>query len=141
MRKLIRDQTDEKSLLQYCSELLERVVDDALSIQPVLQRRIDEFIAMVSELFKGVLVRDEIPMTNLLACISMELLKKMDKKVDAFYDRKKNNHLTVIYNMLSSNAGVPPWADVENCVRHQSDAWNPLPYPRSCFQCEALHLK
>ena len=93
-----------------------------------------------SEIFKGVFLHDEIPMTDLPACILTELLDSKEDKLQAFWYRKKNDHLTAIYDMLSE-ASVPPRKDVERCVRHHPGTWNPLPYPRSPEQSDASHLE
>ena len=140
LAKLIGDRTDEESLLQYCRDLLKRVLDEVLSVQPISLRKIDEYVVTASELFNGILLRDEIPVTDLPACILTELLNSKEDKLQAFWYRKKNDHLTAIYDMLSE-ASVPPRKDVERCVRHHPGTWNPLPYPRSPEQSDASHLE
>ena len=122
---LIGDRLDGESLLEYCRELLRRVINRVLLVHPLLLRKIDEFIVTA---------------INLVACILTELLNNKDKKLDAFWVGGNDNHLMAIYDMLSSNAGVLPQADIENSIRHHSAAWNLLRHIRNRRRSARHHI-
>ena len=123
--KLIgNDFENPEELKRYSNDLIVLVITDVLSVQPVSLRRLDEFIVQSMRIFDAILVRNEIPINELPPCILTELLNEKNKELEEFWDAKKNDQLTSIYQTLQREDDSIPDNVPDQDTVFATDRWN-----------------
>ena len=125
--KLIGNEfNDDEMLKEYSNQLVRLVVTDVLSVQPVSLRRIDDYVILAKQLFDAVLSNNDIPIAELPPCILTEMLDSKDDELKAFWEGKKNDQLTSIYQSMPNGIDIPEQEIVASCSKLQPVNWDPV---------------
>ncbi|KAL7546895.1 hypothetical protein ACHAWF_010225 [Thalassiosira exigua] len=104
-----------------------------MRVQPVTLRRLEEFIVLWRQLFEGVLLRDEIPISEIPSCIITQMLDDKDQELDDFRKEMRSNQVKAIYAELEKpekkgqpNLKTPKSEDVEAAQKSNPLNWDAL---------------
>ena len=120
------DFDNHDALMEYSNTLIKLVITDVFSVQPVSLRRLDGFVVLARRLFNSILFDNEIPISDLPPCILTEMLNEKDEKLTAFWETKKEDQLTSIYQTLTGIENVPGREAVMSCSKFEPVDWNPV---------------
>ena len=101
------DIENEDSLRQYVRDYLYRVVTEVFPVQPVTMRRLEDYIIKTWNLAEGVLLRDEIPVTELPPCLLTELLDSKEEEMTKFAEELKKQQVDACYDSLPPSLELP----------------------------------
>lgn len=136
---LIGTETDCDSLRDYSRQLLKRVINEVLPIQPLKMGRFGDCIVKAKHVLDSVILNDDIPITEIPPCILSELLDGKDKELSLFWSQKMSDQLDAIYQSpLASMEHIPQIDDVKlACSQRYALDWNQLAsFSRGEGQCE-----
>ena len=126
--KLIPDQglDDEETLQQYCKELLNRIIREVFSVQPITLRKMDIYIVRCKRLLDAVLLDNEIPITDMPPSILTELLNEKQKDLDAEWEDRTSQQLDVILASLPESLDIPTKVEIMAATKVSPVDWDPL---------------
>ena len=78
------DLNDPDKMERNISTLVRMVVQDIFAIQPVTLRRLDDYIVMSRKIFKGILLWNKLPISELPPCILTKTLDSKSKEMTTF---------------------------------------------------------
>ena len=124
--KLIGNETTDEALELYSNQLVEMVVTKVLSVQPISLRRLDDFVIMSKRLFDSVLLRNEIPIFDIPPCTLTEMLNSVDVGLKSFWENKKKDQLSAIYQAMPDSINIPSKEEVMKCSKNEPVEWEPI---------------
>lgn len=138
--KLIGNHTDEASLRKYSIDLIVKVIKDILPYQPATMTVIRDYIIEAWNLFFSLLVRNDIPASDIPPCLLTDMYMSKDTALHSFMQEKKNNHLESIYSTLSNHENIPARDAVKSCTKMHPLRWDPLnPFFRHPHQSQGSY--
>lgn len=121
-----RDLDDPDKLKEYATTLKKRVVDEILPLQPVSMNQMEDFILKTSQLLDSVILRDEIPVTDLPPSILTELHNQKSEVLDKEWVERTECQLDSILENLSGIEGLPTKEQVLKATKADVFEWDPL---------------
>ena len=125
--KLIGNKNDEESLKKYVDDMVKLTIDKVCTRQPISLRKLEDYLIAASNLFESVILRDELPSTDLPPCILTELLNDKAEELAKFWTTVKDDHLEAIYEVLPNNMPVPTKANIQSCTKSHHAMWDTSP--------------
>ena len=135
---LIGTETDSDSLCNYSRQLLRRVINEVLPIQPLKMGRFGDCIVKSKHLLDSVILNNDIPITEIPPCILTELLDSKDKELSLFWSQKISDQLDAIYQSpVVSMEHLPNIEEVKLACSHRKPLdWDQLAsFSRGEGQC------
>ena len=121
--RLIGTNTDVESLTRYSTDLLKIVMDKCMKVQPTSMTRLETCMIDAEHLLDSVILRNEIPMTDIPPCLLTPLLDSYDDKLSLCWVTIKDNHLSAIFASLPSNMNTPTRLQVKSCTFEEPCTW------------------
>ena len=125
--RLIGTNTDVESLKEYSTNLLQIVMDKCMKVQPTSMTRLEGCIIDAEHLLDSVILRDEIPMTDIPPCLLTPLLDSYDEKLRQCWVTIKENHLSAIFATLPTGMNIPTRLQVRSCTFEEPCVWHVPP--------------
>ncbi|KAL7525694.1 hypothetical protein ACHAXR_005169 [Thalassiosira sp. AJA248-18] len=113
-------------LKRYAINLKRRVVDEILPLQPVSMNQMEDFILKTSQLLDSVILRNDIPITDLPPSILTELLNQKTEALDKEWLDRTECQLDSILENLSGIEGLPTKEQVLSATKAKVFEWDPL---------------
>lgn len=138
MAKLIPSEglNDPQCLWRYGKDLLLRVVNEILPLQPVTMPGMDDFIVKADQLIQSVLLHDMIPITDMPPSILTQVFNDKTKEMENEWKNSMKRQLDSIMANLGAVEGLPSKDSVMNANRLQGVEWDPLSIPKFSEQSE-----
>ena len=127
--KLIGPLDDENSLIQYSRKLLKRFIEEQLIYFPNSMNVMSQWILTASELFESVILRDEIPITDLPPAHQTALNTSKEEEVLKLWLDMKGSILCAAFQELESCIdlySIPSKDEIMDSERVNSVVWNPV---------------
>jgi len=130
--KLIGASDNEEELESYSNKLLYTFITKQLCYYPNGQRLIDHWIVISAELFDSVILRDEIPISDMPIVQMCTLLANREEEVENFAKDIREQMIKaclkqIAYNVVICN--VPSFEEIMNATLENPCEWNAL----ECF--------
>jgi len=104
--KLIGDSNEEEDLKMYSRQLLRRYIEEQMIYFPNSGRIIDQWIVTASDLWESVIIRDEIPITEMPPCHQTALNASKEEMVIEMWYKMKNNILDAALREIDEDKEV-----------------------------------
>ena len=127
--KLIGDRNDESSLRQYSNQLLKKFIEDQLIYFPNSYRTLDTYITYAAHLFDDIIIKNEIPITDLPPVLQSNLFESVDIKIINFWNDRKLSFVKAALTELRFSielCEIPNEIDLINSSKSDPLDWNPI---------------
>jgi predicted GIY-YIG superfamily endonuclease len=128
--KLIGENNDDESLKSYANNLTKRYIIEQVQYFPNSKRVIDHWIITASNLFRSIIVNDEIPVTEMPSVQLSNILSSQVEEILNYRMRVKQNIIDAAYEELGDanvhRCQIPTKQDlIESSSDNQLD-WDPV---------------
>ena len=127
--KLIGENNDEESLHEYSNQLLKRYIEEQLVFFPNSMKVLSQLIVTAGDLFDSVIVKNEIPITDLPPACQTALDNCMDEEVVKMWESMHGNVLCAAIKEMDVCVDVysiPSHEDIIGCTRERPLNWDPV---------------
>lgn len=127
--KLIGTETDNESLRKYARKLLRRYIEEQLQYYPNSQRVLDSWIIAAYDMFKSVILRNEIPITELPPSLLANLWNAQEEDILEYSDSLRKSLIEAAkkeINDTENNYNIPAKADLLQATKENALDWNPI---------------
>jgi len=125
--RLIGTNSDSASLRRYSTNLLKIVMDKCMKVQPTSMTKLESSMIDAEILLDSVILRDQIPMTDIPPCLLTPLLDSYDEKLKNCWVTIKDNHLSAIFASLPSGLNIPTRHQIKSCTLENPCVWEVSP--------------
>jgi hypothetical protein len=122
--QLVGRSTDDDSLYNYSTNLLQLYIEQELIFLPNSMRKTDMFITLVQKLLDDIIIRNEFSANehpHMLAGLQSSLKHEFNQ----FWKDNMRKQLQSIYKDVQNMQGIPPREEVERVTRYNHCDWNP----------------
>ena len=124
--RLIGPKTDMVSLKQYISQLTVRVMHEIMRAQPLTMRRMNDHIITVWQMLKAVILRNEIPTSEIPPCLLTDMLNQKEEQLKGYWKEVTSNIVGLVYNSVPDLHKFPTKASMEECTKLNPLEWDVL---------------
>ena len=127
--KLIGPLDDLDSLKGYACGLLKKFIECQLIYFPNSAVILERWIVTAGDLFESIVVRNEIPITDIPPCHQTALNDSKDEEVVNMWDHMKTTLLGAAFRELGDNIDdcmIPSLTDIKECNRLNALDWDPI---------------
>ena len=127
--KLIGVLDDLDSLQQYSNLLLKKYIEEQLVYFPNSGVVLEQWIVTAGNMFDSVILRNEIPITDMPPCHQTALNQSKDEEVVKLCQQMRSNLIGAAFREMGSNTslyGLPSQSDINSCCRGTSLSWDPI---------------
>ena len=125
--KLIGPNEDEESLTQYAYDLLRLFIEDQLIYFPNSRKVIDSWIVMAHDLLIEVIVKDNIPISDIPPVLTTSLYAELDEKQKQYVKESRNEVIRSALNELERSrelCQIPTEEELENATKAEPLDWD-----------------
>ena len=138
--KLIGKKDDEESLVKYSNDLLRLYIKKQLVYASITKYQADIWIATAGELFDSVIIRNEIPITDMPPALQTSLEEsKLDSVIEFLHNMRKNIISSAMMEFGNSHNlyNIPSKEELYQCRRYDPLSWDAMQsFKKSPLQCE-----
>lgn len=121
--KVLKDDVADKDLKSASIDIVRRVINEIIPLQPVSMSKLDDFVVKTKQLLDSVLLGDEIPMTDLPPSTLTELLRGNSKMMEEEWKERRSKQLDAIYDNLKAIKGIPNQEAVMKATKSRPVLW------------------
>ena len=143
--KLIGTSDDPEKLKKYSDQLLKMFIEEQLVFYPNSSKVIDSWIVSAGELLDGVIIRNEIPITDMPPVLQTQVEMQSQVTKSILLQKLKKNLISAITKELdhvSDYYNIPDKNDIENSTVEYPEKWDALKFfNKTPYQSEASYLE
>ena len=127
--KLIGEEDDEESNQMHSFGLLKKFIEEQLIYFPNSGNILDQWIVTAGNLWDSVILRDEIPISDLPPCHQKALNNSKEEEVIQMWSKLRGNLLRSAFREMDNSVqiyNIPPMDEIKECDRGSPLIWDPI---------------